>query len=103
MSDELMDLFAGVGGALQAADGLITKRQATTTAVARALLAKEEVAVQRALMGAGGQLMARRQQVEGGLAEIGLEERAQLVEAWHELSFLEKWQRQVQERMAGLI
>jgi len=103
MSAELMDLFTGIGVALQAADALILKRKAAASAVAKALLAKDEVVVQRSLMEAGGQLMSRCRQIEDGFSEIDLSERSVMEAAWHELSFLEKWQRQVQERMAGLL
>ena len=103
MSAQLMDLFSDVGSALSQADALISKRQAATTAVSKALLAGEEVSVQQALMGAGGQLMGRRQEIEAGLGGIGLSDRGKLVATAHELAFLEKWQRQVQERLGQLI
>ena len=103
MSAQLMDLFSDVGGVLSQADALISKRQAATTAVAKALLAGEEVSVQQALMGAGGQLMGRRQEIEDGLGGLSLSDRDKLVTTAHELAFLEKWQRQVQERLGQLI
>jgi curved DNA-binding protein CbpA len=103
MSAELMDLFVQVGAALNQADPVITKRRAATSALARALLAGEEMAAQQVLAAAGGQIMSRRSTLEAGLGGIELGDREGLTAAWHELSFLEKWQRQVQERMAGLI
>jgi curved DNA-binding protein CbpA len=103
MSEVLLDLFGKVGAALAEADGVISKRRAATSAVAKALLAAEEMAAQQALLGTGGKLMARRQEVEAGLGEIALSDRRALVVAWHELSFLEKWNRQVQERIGALL
>ena len=103
MSEALMELFAEVGGALSLADEAIAKRRAATTAVAKALLAGAEMAAQQALMSAGGSLMARRREREAGLGEIELGNREALVTACHELSFLEKWQAQVQERLGELV
>ena len=103
MSAALMDLFASVGGVISKADALISKRKAASSAVAKALLVGEEIEVQQSLMKAGGELMARRREVEGGLGEIGIRDRESLSGAAHELAFLEKWQRQVQERVAALI
>ena len=103
MSTPLMNLFASVGAVISKADGVITKRKAASSAVAKALLAAEEIEVQQALMGAGGDLMARRRELESGLVEIGIRDRDALIGAAHELAFLEKWQRQVQARMAELV
>ena len=103
MSGALMELFGSVGGVITRADGLVAKRGAASSAVARALLAGEEIEVQQQLMAAGGQLMARRRELEEGLGEISLGDQEALAAAAHELAFLEKWQRQVQERMAALI
>ena len=103
MSEGLVALFADVGGALSRVDALIAKLRSATTAVSKALLAAEEMAAQQALVAAGGKLMARRLVVEAGLDGIGLAERGPLAAAAHELAFLEKWQRQVQERMGELL
>ena len=98
-----MDLFSQVGPALGQADAVIAKRRGASSALPKALLAPEEVAAQRALAAANSQLMARRSEVESGLGAIDLSDRESLASAWHELSFLQKWQAQVQERMAGLL
>jgi len=103
MSETLMGLFAEIGAALSEADGVILKRQTATTAVAKALLAGVEMGAQKKLMEAGGRLMERRQEVEEGLAETALNDEPALRNAAHELAFLEKWQRQVQERMGQLV
>ena len=103
ISDSLMDLFAGVGGAISAADAVIAKVAAATTAVAKALLAPQELAAQQSLMEAGGQLVTRRREIEDRLEALSVDDRDALLEAWHELAFLEKWQRQVQGRMGQLI
>lgn len=103
MSPQLMDLFSQVGPALGQAKAVIAKRRMASSALAKALLAAEEAAAQRALAAANSQLMSRRSEVESGLGEIDLSARESLVAAWHELSFLQNWQAQVQERMAGLL
>ena len=103
MSDDLMVLFELVASALEGADDVITKRRAATTALSKALLSPQELAAQQTLMGAGGRLRARRQEIEDSLAEIGVGDRASLTGACHELAFLEKWQQQVQERMGALL
>ena len=103
MSDELMDLFADLSEVFSKADALIAKRNSAGSAVAKALLAGEEMAVQQSLMGAGGKLIARRKMMESGLKNVGVGDCDALALAAHELAFLEKWQRQVQERIGALI
>ena len=98
-----MALFADVGDVLSKADELITKKKSATTAVALALLAGEEMEAQEALMGAGGRLSARRREIELGLEGVAPDDRDALAAAAHELAFLEKWQRQVQERMGAMV
>ena len=103
MSEALMTLFGEIGGVLQTADELVERRRAATTAVARALLAGDEMSVQSDLMTAGGKVQARRAEIEAELADASPDDRESLEAALHELAFLEKWQGQIQERMGALL
>jgi curved DNA-binding protein CbpA len=107
---ETMALFEKVGGALARADAYFAKRDAASSAIAKALLASEEVAVQRDVMLAGGAVRGAREALLGRFEEIDrnvLEDRsrAELVagECFRALGFLSKWEAQISERMVGLI
>ncbi len=108
MSAGLMERFAEIGAVLGRADGLIAKKTKAQSALARALLAGEEMEVNQALMAAGGTLMRLRREVEARLPSLdaalasGGGER-ETVSACRDLSYAEKWQAQLQERLAALL
>ena len=103
----LMDLFGQIGPPLQEADDVIRKRKAASSALARALLAEPEMAVQQQLQRLLGQLHGELATTLERFPELeslppsaeGTESLAVLAR----LGFLEKWQRQVQERLMNLI
>ena len=108
MSTEVMERFAEIGAVLARADSLIARKAKAQSALARALLAGEEMEVNQALMEAGGTLMRLRRGLEATFPSLdekiatgGGEHES--VEACRDLSFAEKWQAQLQERMAALI
>lgn len=107
---ETMALFEMVGGALARADAYFAKRDAASSAIAKAVLAPEEVAVQRDVMLAGGAVRAARQELVERFAAIDkdlLEARSRaesaMAECFRALGFLGKWEAQIGERMVGLI
>ncbi|MCH2062027.1 MAG: DnaJ domain-containing protein [Verrucomicrobiales bacterium] len=109
-SPRAMELFAVVGEALDGATAYIRGKAGATTAIARALIARDEVGVQRSVIDGCGQVRLRREELLSGLEEIdrvlGCDRTAarELIEATcRELSFLAKWERQLNESMAALI
>jgi len=105
-----MGLFEAVGAAIAGADAYLRRLEAAGSAVAKALLAAEGVEVQRAVMAAGGQVRARREEVLARLPGIDRELRGDrdlarqgIGECYRALGFLGKWGVQVGERMVALI
>jgi len=108
MSSALMDRFAEVGAVLARADAYVAKKAKARSALARALLAGEELEVNQALLATGGTLMRLRKEIESSLPELdriieGGAGECETVAACRDLSYAEKWQAQLQERMAALI
>ena len=111
VSAETMALFECVGSALAKADEFLKRRGAASSAIARALLAKDEAEVGAALMAASGSVRGRRgealaacQSVDAALA-AGEREAAEglLASTLRELAFLGKWEAQLGERLAALL
>ena len=103
MSDETMTLFSKVGAALQAADDVLRKRDAATTAMGRAVLAADEWRVQ-------SDLQSMLREITDALgAELERfsaldEENFPLAESTAAaLGFLDKWQAQIRERLVALM
>jgi len=101
ISPGLLDLFSKVGSSLQQADDVIRRRNASLSALAKAML---EPAVQKA-----------REGLEASLAEVAAaievqealfpEIEAGAGDPWltaRDLAFLEKWQAELKARFAGL-
>lgn len=101
ISADLVDLFGVVGGVLQRADALTKKRNATLSALTKAMLepqvqeAREELEV--ALEKVSAAFQAQEQSfavIENGAAD-----------PWRtlrDLAFLEKWRAELKNRFAGL-
>jgi curved DNA-binding protein CbpA len=101
LSTSLMDLFATLGPTLQAATEFAHRKEAATTALARAVLASEEMRQRETLESAARTLADR------------LEALLQATPAWdntappladwaREAAFLEKWQSQVRHLLSRL-
>ena len=96
--DDLMNLFQMVGTALQHADSFLAKKRETTTMLGKALLAEEEIGVQTTLqevLGAVSHLQNEAPLQDGPVRE--------LLRLYGRLSFLQKWQNQLNERLLFLI
>ncbi len=107
ISANLMDLFARIGPVLTTIDALLTKHRKATTALARAVLAKEAVAAQLAIQ----TLLQEIQPMKGALTDrfAEFEERArsgdcrEAQRALGELKFLKRWEEQCRERLLALL
>lgn len=102
LSPSLMDLFATLGPALQAAQELERRKTATTSALARALLASEEMQQRESLENAAATIADRLQAVTEAAARWDGSATA-LAALAREAAFLEKWQAQVREVLTRLV
>jgi hypothetical protein len=101
LAPELMDLFATLGPALREAQDLERRKAAASSALARALLAPEEMCSREALELAATTLAQRLEAIvdasrswDGTPSPLG---------AWaREAAFLEKWQAQVRDALTRL-
>ena len=94
----LMDLFSRVGSAVQSAEQVLAKKKEATTVLGQALLADEEAQVQEQLQAVLGEITQARDALS-----FAVEEPVELRALYTRLSFLEKWENQVQGKLLGLI
>lgn len=103
----LMDLFSEIGPLLQDADEILRKRQSTSSSLARALLAESEMAIQRRLQSLLGRLQGELTSTQDRFppleTAVDSGNASEAIATLARLGFLEKWQRQVQERLMNLI
>jgi hypothetical protein len=103
MSKDTMSLFSKVGTVLQAADEVLMKRAAATTAMGKAVLAAREWQVQADLQKLLGEITAAIGTEIDRFTEID-EKNFTLGESTAAaLGFLEKWQAQIRERLLALM
>lgn len=105
----LMGIFSEVGTVLPLADALVRKKAAVQSTLAKALLEKETVAVQKKLTGATTSVtsltegcLARLEELDTLLARAPEEGWALGQTLYRELSFLTRWKMQLQESFAKL-
>lgn len=101
ISAGLVDLFGKVGGALQQADAVTKRREATLSALAKAMLEPAVQAARESLEGALDEVAAAMQAEESHFPAIEAGEG----DPWRtarDLAFLEKWQAELKARFAGL-
>lgn len=94
----LMDLFTQVGSAVQTAQQLLAKKSAASSALAKALLTEEEIQAQETLQTA----LAEVTRAESAL-DFQVSDPADLRRLYTKLSFLDKWRRQLNEKLLALI
>jgi precorrin-6B methylase 1 len=95
-----MTLFSQIGPQLQNAVVLTKKKQAASSAIAKALLAPEELKLREVLEDLTAQIEARRAEVLASLADASLDQ-IQVVQAT--LAYLAKWQGQIRESLLALM
>ncbi len=98
LSQDLMELFAETGQALQAADAFLAQKRKATSALARALLAEQEMEVQEGLQDALGKVTQA-----GEALDLSVREPQELRGLHTQLSFLDRWQRQLNEKLLLLL
>ncbi|MBK8038769.1 MAG: J domain-containing protein [Verrucomicrobiaceae bacterium] len=95
ISAEMMSLFSQIGPLLQKASALAKKKQQASSALAKALLANEEMSLREALEALGTEIEAKREVILSALPE----ELELLQVAQATLAYLAKWQAQIREAL----
>ncbi len=98
LSEDLMQLFALVGGKVQEADAFLAKKRAASSALAKALLAEAEIRTQQDLQATLGQVTEALNQLDLDASDLN-----DLRKVYTQLSFLNKWQRQLNERLLAIL
>lgn len=100
VSNDLMDLFMQVGALLQSSDAFLRKKSKASSALAKALLEAESMETQQQL----SDLLAVVEQKVEALTHSFSQDLADdsLPSLARNLSFLEKWQAQLQQRYGSL-
>ena len=98
LDQALMDLFSKVGAAVQTTRHLLAKKSAASSALAKALLAEEEFRAQESLQA----VLAELNRAETSLT-LDTSDPAELRRLYTTLSFLDKWRRQINEKLLALI
>jgi hypothetical protein len=97
-----MDLFSQTGTALQSAAALVKKKQSASSALARALLAPQEMRLREQIEALNENLEARRSTLLAGLPAIE-DDLAALQAAQASFAYLGKWQAQLREALLTLM
>ena len=107
LAPSLMDLFGAIEPALSRCDELVSRHRAASTALAKALLAKETVALQLEIQGLMQKIQVEKQSIMAAFPAFEIEaSQGEFVEAQAalgHLKFLRKWEQQCQERVLALI
>lgn len=106
----LMRLFEKLGPLLQTAGAFLKKKQAAASALARALLASEEMRLRESLEDLGLQIDEAWQALEADLPGLDARLAAGDTATWAEvqsiqarLAYLSKWRSQIREALLGLM
>lgn len=107
---DLMALFEKLGPLLQRSSAFISRKQAATTALARALLSNEEMQLREALEALNEDIEQQWQQLEAHLpicdtrlqnADSGVWSDVQAIQA--KFAYLTKWRTQIREQLLNLM
>jgi curved DNA-binding protein CbpA len=110
LSSLTMDLFGAIEPVVSRADTLIKQKSLATTGIKQALIARESIEVQRALIEANGIIRKRIQEIVDSFGSIDESLRSDKESARNimqvvasDLAFLRKWEHEVTMRMRSLI
>ena len=110
LDDRLMGLFEKLGPLLQQSSAFLSRKQAATSALGKALLSSEEMRLREALEALNEEIETQWQHLESCLPAC--DERIALSDAavWPDLqalqarfAYLAKWRAQIRERLLGLM
>lgn len=110
MDDGMMNVFLELGSALESSGKLLAKKEKAASALAKALLANEEMAQRERLEAIGFALEDRRRVLEEELAGLDAKLAGRSLDAWKDaaamqarFSYIAKWHTQVRERLLALM
>ncbi len=103
VSPALMDLFGRITEPIHEADVLLAKRRQASTPLGRALLSDSLMEAQKLLQSLLGEVTRENDRRVDELARLDVSRPEALKQAYGELSFLAKWQAQLQERILALL
>jgi len=110
LDEAMMGLFSELGKALEASAKFIERKAKAQTALAKALLANEEMRHRESLERIGFEIENRRTEMEAMLPRIDQALLANDESVWRQLgitqakfAYLTKWQTQVRERLLALM
>ncbi|MDA7673014.1 hypothetical protein OAK43_01285 [Verrucomicrobiales bacterium] len=102
IDEDLMAQFTEIGSLLALADAFMAKKNAATSAIAKALIADEEFAVQKDVQNRMGHLKAQIEAISDQFNAFEADYVA-AVRGLEKLRFLEKWNQQCQERLVSIL
>lgn len=107
---KLMSVFEKLGPLLQETAAFLKRKQAASTALAKALLSSEEFALRERLEALGTAIGEHRQHLESSLPDLDARRVAgtpsviaELQTAQAHFAYLAKWQTQIREALLGLM
>jgi curved DNA-binding protein CbpA len=110
LDDSMMRLFSELGKAVQAASDFLERKRKAGSALAKALLAGEEMRHREALENIGFEIEAGRNEMEANLPALDAALTNHEADAWKQLAmtqarlaYLAKWQAQVRETLLALM
>jgi curved DNA-binding protein CbpA len=110
MEESLMSVFLRLGPVLQRVEAFSKKQEAAASALARALMAGEQMALQEVLEALMGELEALRAELEGALPEVDQLRAAGAADAVERMrtlrakfAYVRKWQGQSREALMKLV
>ena len=110
LSAEMMSLFENLGPLLQRSAQFLTKKQAASSALAKALLASEEMQLREALEALNEAIEDHWQHLEAQLPGCDAQIASGESQVWSDLqaiqaqfAYLAKWRSQIREKLLGLM
>jgi curved DNA-binding protein CbpA len=110
LDESMMRLFSELGKAMQSTTDFLERKRKAASALAKALLAGEEMKHRETLENIGFEIDAGKKAMESGLPTLDLAIANQNADAWKQvamtqarLAYLAKWQAQVRETLLALM
>lgn len=110
LDDAMMSLFSGLGRALESTAKFLERKDRAVSALAKALLAAEELRHRETLERIGFEIEQRNQDMQAQLPALDEALGRHDADAWKQLAamqarfaYLAKWQAQVRERLLALM
>ena len=103
IAPSLMDLFSKIGPVLATTDAVLARHRKATTALARAMLAKEAIAAQLAVQDLLPQIQSLKTALTDRFGEFEAGDFKAASRALGQLKFLKRWEEQCRERLLALI